>query len=1325
MRKADRLTASLAADLASPVRPLRSDAATPSRPHPRSRRILRAAAAFEGLESRRLMSAVGIAATDPTATEADQTTGTFTFTRSETEGALSVKLTVAGTATAGTDYETIPATVDFEDGEATATITVTPKDDAAYEGPETVTIAVAAGTGYTIDADHKTAAVTIADDDKATISIAGFDSGTTEGALIKGVKFIGVGKFTISRDFAAAEALPVSLTITGTATNGTDYQTIASTVTIPSGKTSVDITVTPIDDTAFEGDEKLKIAIATDDAYKVASGAGADATVTIADDDAQNVKVVAADATGVEGSATDTIKYTFTRVGYTTAALTVKYALTGTATKGTDFDDLTGSVVIPAGKASVDLVVKTKQDTTFEGPETVILTLSTDDAYQLDTEKKAATATITDDDKTTVSLVASDVTANETGRNTSGKFTVSRDGPIDEALTVTLALTGTAKNGQDYKSIPTTVKFKAGKRTATIVVKAKDDDTLEGDETVIITLATGTTYVIDGANKTGTVTLGDDEVPTVSIVATDANAAEPKDNGLFTVTRDGPTTAALVVNYAITGNATNGTDYETVATSVTIPAGKASATIAVTAKDDEAVEGNEKVILTLSDSEKYDQDAELDAAVVTLADNEKPTITITANDATSAEEKAAEPVELEEGEEAPEPAPAAVGEFTVTRTGPTTEAITVPITIGGTATNGTDYEKVELLVTIAAGQASKKISVKPIDDENVELDETVIATLVAGKTYTLGEAKVATVTITENDLPVITLTGTDVAAGESGDKATLTITRTGPTAAALDVKYAVTGSATNGTDYATLSGTATIPAGKAAVTIVLTPTQDTSFEGPETAIVTLTANAKYELDGAKKAATIALADDELPTVSIMATDATADEADADKTGEFTITRDGPTDLPLDVFVTAAGTAVTGKDTTAAIGSSVTIPAGKASVKVSIVGKDDSDFEGDETVVLSLKDSAKTYKLDAAKKSGTVTIADGDKPTVSIAATKAAVKENGKDAIVFTVSRTGFAGDALTVSLKPGVNGVNADDVSAALPTSITIPAGKLFSTVTISPKNDSVYEGTETLTLGIDEGTAYLIDNAKKAAEATIADDELPTVSIVASDSGAAETGSKTGKFTVSRGIAANDELTVTVMITGTAKNGRDYTTIAKTVTIAAGSSSADITVKPKTDSLVEGPESVTLTLAKAAPYALNADAAKLTATVTIADTQKASVAVEALDAKVDESSDGTAFRVYRTGRTAGAPLSVKFALTGTATGSAYKVQDEDGATLVDSVTIPQGESYVDVFVTPVDNATDNEDATVIFTVEEDDAYSVDADDGEATITIGDDDAAV
>jgi Divergent InlB B-repeat domain len=94
---------------------------------------------------------VTLVATDPTATEAGPTTGTFTVTRKgSTATPLAVNLTYGGTATPGVDRLLMPLKVVIPAGATSATITVTPIDDVFVEPNETAIATLSASAAYSL-----------------------------------------------------------------------------------------------------------------------------------------------------------------------------------------------------------------------------------------------------------------------------------------------------------------------------------------------------------------------------------------------------------------------------------------------------------------------------------------------------------------------------------------------------------------------------------------------------------------------------------------------------------------------------------------------------------------------------------------------------------------------------------------------------------------------------------------------------------------------------------------------------------------------------------------------------------------------------------------------------------------------------------------------------------------------------------------------------------------------------------------------------------------------------------------------------------------------
>jgi len=83
----------------------------------------------------------------------------------------------------------------------------------------------------------------------------------------------------------------------------------------------------------------------------------------------------------------------------------------------------------------------------------------------------------------------------------------------------------------------------------------------------------------------------------------------------------------------------------------------------------------------------------------------------------------------------------------------TSAPLTVYFALGGTAINGVDYEQLSNSVTFPFGVYTTYLRVQPIDDTEVEGDETVVLTISTNSAYTIGTSGSATVTIADNDQP--------------------------------------------------------------------------------------------------------------------------------------------------------------------------------------------------------------------------------------------------------------------------------------------------------------------------------------------------------------------------------------------------------------------------------------------------------------------------------------------------------------------------------------------------------------------------------------------
>jgi hypothetical protein len=508
---------------------------------------------------------------------------------------LTVNYSIGGTANNGTDYASIPTGVTFAANLATATVTINPTADTTVESDETVALTLTAGTDYTIGTT--TAVIGTITNDDTSVTLAVSPTSVTEDGTSNLV-------YTFTRNGVTTNLLTVNYSIGGTATLNTDYTRTGTnnTVTFAANSSTATVIVDPTADTTVEPDETVALTLATGTGYTV--GTTTAVTGTINNDDT-NVTLAVSPASVTENGTTNLI-YTFTRSGVTTNALTVNYTVGGTATFNTDytqtgaasFTSTTGTVTFTANATKATVIVDPTADTTVEPDETVILTLATGTGYTVGTTT-AVTGTINNDD-TNVTLAVSPASVTENG-TTNLIYTFTRTGVTTNPLTVNYTVGGTATLNTDYTRTGTnnTVTFAANATTATVTVDPTADTTVEPDETVILTLATGTGYTV-GTTTPVTGTINNDDFSQLSI--NDITVVEGKDNNaILTVTVDNPNSQQISVNYATEPiDATSNVDYTSQTGTLIIPANASTATISIPILNDNLNEADEAFTITLS-----------------------------------------------------------------------------------------------------------------------------------------------------------------------------------------------------------------------------------------------------------------------------------------------------------------------------------------------------------------------------------------------------------------------------------------------------------------------------------------------------------------------------------------------------------------------------------------------------------------------------------------------------------------------------------------------------------------------------------------------------
>ncbi|WP_417207585.1 Ig-like domain-containing protein [Antarctobacter sp.] len=229
---------------------------------------------------------------------------------------------------------------------------------------------------------------------------------------------------------------------------------------------------------------------------------------------AENLVTLSATTDGAEantGVPTDAT-FTVTQGRASTVDTVIAYTVAGSATSGTDFTALSGTVTIPAGATSATITVPVLEDGDIEGPETVEITLTGVTSGDLTTllgTAVTASATIADDDFADIAVVNVDLVTNEGGGDDATMTFALLGMPTSP---VTLRFAGDSQCTVAPASITFTAADYAVPQALTI--RAIDDDKVEGTHscqpTVVVSSA-DTRY--DGAPLAlATVTVTDDLV---------------------------------------------------------------------------------------------------------------------------------------------------------------------------------------------------------------------------------------------------------------------------------------------------------------------------------------------------------------------------------------------------------------------------------------------------------------------------------------------------------------------------------------------------------------------------------------------------------------------------------------------------------------------------------------------------------------------------------------------------------------------------------------------------------------------------------------------
>ncbi len=403
---------------------------------------------------------------------------------------------------------------------------------------------------------------------------------------------------------------------------------------------------------------------------------------------------------------------------------------------------------------------------------------------------------------------------------------------------------------------------------------------------------------------------------------------------------------------------------------------------------------------------------------------------------------------------------------------PLPQPLAIEYAVNGSATAGADYGALSGSVSVVANggaAAVAEISValtndaEPENTETVELELTDTAEVEASDTNGRFALK-----IRDDDTPSVSFVTSAHTVKEDAGLVAVQVALSPAPDGPITVAYRVTGTAAAGTDYAALTGTLAVPTGAETVTIPIQVTDDTDEE-PEAESVMIELLPVAEATGGVAAYqvgsasdfTLLIRDNEPPTVSFFKANSRVLESAGEVAVVAQLSRASTETIVVQYGLSgSASPDGDGQDYQAPEVSSVTFQPGTVQVNVPIAIVDDTEFEGLETIELTL---AKPGNAGLGEiPTHTMTIVDNEKARVEFQATESSAVENvGSFAATVTLSEV--APEDLVIQYVLNGTATGDQDYYPPAQNSVTIYKGTSSSFLNFSIVDDTEKEKKETI----------------------------------------------------------------------------------------------------------------------------------------------------------------------------------------------------------------------------------------------------------------------
>lgn len=1057
----------------------------------------------------------------------------------------------------GVDYTMASGTLTLAALATTGSLSYTVINDTISELDEAFTVELVGGSGVVLGSPISHFVNILDNDGVPTVTMAAATGTSNEND--------GTVNIGLQLSNPSSSAITVTYSVTGgTAVGGgVDFGLATSSYVFAAGQTTGSFMATLTDDSISELTETFEISLTG--VTNATLGVPSIHTHSIVDNELlPTVQFTSANGSATEANTLVNIPVEMNRASSRT--VTVDYTVSGgTAAAGTDFNLANGTLTFSPGQTTANVPLLILDDNLFEGAETVVLSLANVSSSATAGTRLTYTHTINDDEAmptlqfssatgSSAEGVVADVVVTLSGASGS---TVS----FDYAVTTTVPGVGIAANAVDYTLSNGTLSISAGQTSRTISIPIINDVIGEPNEVFEIQISN----VSGGGVTLGTPasyvhTILASDTPTIQFASSSSVVQENVSGGTHTVTVELSNAADsdAVFSFAdFAHTATPAVDYSVLTGSpLTIPAGSTSAQIIMTITDDTLNEPTENIQFNLSSLNAVSVVGSPNVHQVNINDNDAiPMVSFTASSSSLVESTASHTI-------------------SVTLDHPSAFATSVAYSATGTA-NGSDYSGGSGTLNFAANQTTADIVLNVANDSIYEGNETVILTLSAPTGLTLGSPSNHTHTILDaQSMPDVQFAVSTSAISENSSPALVTVALSLASSFQTTVEYTTQAiTATAGVDYSTITGTLTFPAGVTTATIAIPILDDAIYDPNENFRVILTSPSNAIL-GARDNNTVTILDDETqPMVSFATSTSSAGESVSSHTVPVILSATASTPVVVNYAVTGGSATSGGVDYTLANGS-LTISVGQTTGNIVIPVINDTIYEGNETIELTLS-SPSGATLGAA--SHTRTIVDDDSlPELQFSSISSSLSEAIATRTV-TVSLTNASAFSASANIGYAGSATSGSDYTPGV-SSMTFAPGETSKTLTITVVNDAIYEPNENVVATL-SGLSGASAGPITAHTFTITnDDATPTVQFAVAASTAAESVT-TRNIVVTLSGPSQANQTVTISTAGSSTLNTDYTLSSTTLTFASLSTSVTIVANVIDDAIYEGDETINLSL--------------------------------------------------------------------------------------------------------------------------------------------------